>query len=480
MAGFNSVETLVVDEDILNDKDRNGILHHLVAVRAALANVLWKAGIYVGVSLLDEFVLSAAKTGQPDIFGRVLKSLQIAGVQRAGFVLYPLIEFGMEIPSLSRSRSRLKTIAVFRDANFAVTAQANSLDGAYANLKKMAFALGISAPINRLDIEHYARGGNMQWLIYNPLLLVRLSSYTGANYENQFIYTLKIRIASAQVVMLHALSIDAGLSVGKLLSSAAVNNFETLDIGHYLIGEATQLGKALDIRRVPMNVGALELARLSDLAVTLSTKTLNRQKFRLLQEELTPVLRTVEEGFLRHVNLTSNEKVHTRVYRRLLTALDWYRHSFGSKTKESEAIVALAVAFETLLTDHYAPGGAARIARRIGICLKSDPKVREYQASAIAVYHARSEIVHSGDGGHKTEITSAQAAFAKCFIDVASRLNQLNRKMVDPIRELLNDALTLEEIEAKAIASARDSAKSSGEIAEGQRTPSGLTDPKAC
>jgi hypothetical protein len=249
--------------------------------------------------------------------------------------------------------------------------------------------------------------------------------------------------------MLYALSVDAGIKVEKFHSSADVNNWETLDIRHYLIGEATHPERPLSIRRVPMNVAAMELARLSDLAVTLSTRTLARSEVKEWQKKLTPILRSVEEGYLRYINLTSGEKVHIRVYRRLVTAIDWYRQSFGSRLKEAEAIVALAVAFETLLTDHYAPGSAARIERRVGICLNDYPNVELHKSSVLAVYHARSEIVHTGDGGHETKIHRAQAAFAKCFYHVASRLDRLERTMVDPIRELLGDSLTQEEREAK-------------------------------
>jgi hypothetical protein len=65
------------------------------------------------------------------------------------------------------------------------------------------------------------------------------------------------------------------------------------------------------------------------------------------------------------------------------------------------------------------------------------------------VYHARSEIVHTGDGGRETQIHHAQAAFALCFCEVASRLDRLDRKMADPIRQLLNDSLTQAEREAQ-------------------------------
>src|SRR5882672_8405382 len=69
---FGNVEDLVTDERFLNEKDREGILHNLVVLRSALAKALWKAGIFIGVSILDEFVLGAVQAGQADICGRVV------------------------------------------------------------------------------------------------------------------------------------------------------------------------------------------------------------------------------------------------------------------------------------------------------------------------------------------------------------------------------------------------------------------------
>jgi hypothetical protein len=449
LSSFNSVEDLVINETVLSGNDQQGIVHNIIALRSAIAKALWTAGIYVGVSVLDEFVLQAAQTGAPDITGRVMEGLRKAGANRPGFVLYPLTEFGLETPFFETSPT-LRTIAVFPETNFAVSAQANSFDQAFSNITEMAHKLGISAPIDRLDVEHHMRAGHMKWLTYNPIMLVRLASHTGDYYENQFIYTLKIRIAAAQVGMLHALSIDAGNKVDDFYSTAEVNNFETLDIRHYLIGEGTVAGdNPLEIRRVPMNVAALDLARLSDLAVTLSTEILEKQEIKDLSSQLSSVLSAVERGYLKYVNLSTGESVYPRIYRRLMNAIDWYRQSFGSRMKEVEALVALAVAFETLLTDHYAPGTASRIERRVGICLAGNAKVAEYQAAVLAVYSARSEIVHTGDGGHRVDIQRAQAAFALCFCDLASRLENLSRTMIHPIRELLGDSLSQEEKDAK-------------------------------
>ncbi|MEH3128289.1 hypothetical protein [Agrobacterium cavarae] len=454
LAGFDNVEQFALDEKILDEEVKKVIEFHLIEIRTALASYLWKGGVYIGVSILDEFVLEAAKSGNSSICDEVVTNLKSAGVDRSGFVLYPLTEFGLEL-EIFGDPAGLNSVAIFKEAGFAVAAQANTQAKAFSNVARMVSELGITSPVDKSAFLQYAAPSHLKWLTLNPLLLVKISSHTGDYYENQFIYTLKIRLAAAQVVMLHALSVDAGLPVDKFQSSADISNFETLDIRHYLIGEATKPAQPLNLRRVPMNVSPVDLARLSDLAVKLSTKTLALPEFQALEAELAPVLKGIEEGYLRYINLKSKDGLFVRVYKRLAASIDWYRQSFGSRTYESEAVVALAVAFETLLTDHYAPGGAKRIQRRVGICLKGDPRVEAYKDSVLAIYHARSKIVHTGDAKVEGDIAVAQAAFAKVFLHVASLLRNLSRGMNDPIRELLGDQITQDEIDAKAIAAAQ-------------------------
>lgn len=437
LAGYDSVELLVTDEGG-DPNDVKGIQHHLVAIRAAVAKAIWAREIYIGVSVLDEFVLHAAKTGTPDICGSVVDLLRNARACQPGFVLYPLTEFGMRLPPMFGSSSKLKNHAVFAAAGFAVCSQANGLERALQNIRTMARKLGVKAPVNREDVEPYSRS-NLRWLTSNPLMLVKLASHTGAYYENQFIYTLKIRISSAIAVMLHALSVDAGHEVDRFESSAHVNNYETLDIRHYLIGEGPTSGKGpISLQRVPMNVGTMELARLSDLAVTLDSEALAGARSKRWERMIVPLLKSVEDGYLNHVNLSSKDVVKSRVYRRLVTALDWYRQSFGSRANEQESVVALAVAFETLLTDFYAKGVSARIERRVGICLKGVPGVQDYKNSVMSVFHARGEIVHSGDFTKRADIRRAQAAFARCFCAVARKLSSLSGSQ-EPIRQILAD-----------------------------------------
>ncbi|MDH4744928.1 HEPN domain-containing protein [Sphingomonas sp. NPDC092331] len=436
LSQFDSIDDLVTDEKKLSAKDRQAIEHHILQLRAAIARTLWSNEFYIGRSLLDDYILHIAKNGSGDVPACVIAGLAAAGADRPGFVLYPLTGFGMEMPGIFAKDSKLRSEAVFKKAGFAVSTQSNSFDAAVASIERMARGLGVKQRIDKSDFRHFAY--TAKWFGKNPLMLVRVTSFTGDMYENQFIYSLKIRVAAANLLMLHCLSQEAVGPLDRHHNSSFVNNFETLDIAHYLIGEAIR-GRPMSTRRVPMNVSQLELAKLSDVAATLSTSALATSRMRRLAPKVTQALNTVERGYFRHVNLATHSKPENRLYRRLLTALDWFRQSFSARANEAEAIVALAVAFETLLTDQYAPAIAERLRRRIGICMKGVPGLASYQASVLAIYYARSSIVHTGEPDHAIDIHRGQVAFTRCFCAIAERLTTWTPAANNVMGDLLGD-----------------------------------------
>lgn len=437
LAQFDCIDDLVTDETRLSEKDRGAIEHHILQLRAAIARVLWSNEFYIGRSLLDDCILHTAKNGSGAVPARVIASLAAAGANRPGFVLYPLTGFGMEMPHIFARDSKLRSEAIFRKAGFAVSTQSNSFDAAAASVERMAKGLGIKHRIEKSDFRHFAY--TAKWFGRNPLMLVRVTSFTGDMYENQFVYSLKIRVAAAHLLMLHSLSKEAVGPLDRHRNSSFVNNFETLDIAHYMIGEAVG-DRLMSTRRVPMNVSQLELAKLSDVAATLSTNALATSRMRRLAPMVTRSLKTVERGYFQHVNLATRSKPESRLYRRLLTALDWFRQSFSARANEAEAIVALAVAFETLLTDQYAPAIAHRLRRRIGICMKGVPGLKSYQDSVEAIYYARSAIVHTGEPDHAIDIHRAQVAFTRCFHAITERLGTWVPTANNAMADLLGDA----------------------------------------
>ncbi|NRD89478.1 hypothetical protein C8024_08500 [Sphingopyxis sp. BSNA05] len=429
------------------DEDENlaanvgqALAHHMLNLRTALARLFWRNDIYIGRSVLDEFVFQIAKRGRSPILPLVLDEFSKTAAGLPGFVIYPLHGFGLARPPIMTSDPKLKSLYSFKKQGLLFTAQSNDLNAVYHRLNQMVDQLQIQNSIDFTDLQHLHSMGVLKWLTRNPLVMVKVASHTGEYYENQFVYTLKLRLGATLAVMLWALAEDRNKHPSEMETTAKINNWQTLDFHHYLIGETrTDPKEPIELRRVPMNLAPLDLAQLSDVSVSLNTRTLQDPWMRKRSNSLQSALQTVERAYMSHVNLTSGQASLRRFYARLVKSLDWYRRSFGSRQTQHERAVSLAVAFETMLTDFYAAGTADRLERRVGICLKGLMGVADYKSSVKAMVYLRNEILHTGQSTDESEIVKAQAAFALCFIKITSLLAQLPSRSQHPIKDMLND-----------------------------------------
>lgn len=238
ISGFETIEDFVVNgETSVDNNTYRGCLHHFMQIRIGLARTLWTGEYYIGISLLDDLVFQLAKASHRRIYRDVINYVQNSDAMEAGFVLYPLHGFGIQMPGRLERNSSLSPYITFKKLGVCVTSQHHSIPSAYRGVTRMASTLGVHGKISRDSFEHYFKSRKLEWLARNPLMMISMVSHTGDYYENQFIYTLKIRIYAAFGAMLHAIGVDKGYSVGDLVSTARVNNIQTLDIRHYLVGE---------------------------------------------------------------------------------------------------------------------------------------------------------------------------------------------------------------------------------------------------
>jgi hypothetical protein len=228
-------------------------------------------------------------------------------------------------------------------------------------------AFGIRHRLPTDTVEHFMRSRPLRWIEHNPLMALRVRSFTGSYYENQFIYMIRLRMSTALIMMLSVME-DRPNPEKRLVhgSSARVNNWQTLDIKHYLTFETPIRPRSvLSAYCIPMNAAWLELALLSDLNVDIDPRAWAREKAQKRLSSLNETISGIEKGFLNHSILGSRDALRGRVYRKLVTSIDFFRRSFSAGVRPSEAVVALAIAFEALLTDHYAPRVTERILRRV-------------------------------------------------------------------------------------------------------------------
>jgi hypothetical protein len=264
---------------------------------------------------------------------------------------------------------------------------------------------------------------------------VKVNSFSGYTYENQALLTIKLEIATSLIFMLSTLEPTPDSELLRSSSSSRINNFQTLDINHYLVLERTPgEGHELSARRIPMNVKRSELVNLCDLQIDINPEHW-ADKPPLLQR-LTECLDEVGKGYTRSVMTKANDPT-TRVYRKLFGALSFYRRSFHSQARRGEPAIFLATAFEMLLTDYFSRGVKDRLMRRYILAVGHE----ETTLSSLIgeLYERRSETVHQGKVEGSVDLRLAQKAFALALMGIVSRLGALPQESSQPIADILGD-----------------------------------------
>ncbi|MBD2691417.1 HEPN domain-containing protein [Anabaena catenula] len=413
---FQSINFLVNKRDIINTisdiddfiyhiinhptDDLEALEFHLNRVSLKIAEVLWIREIFISRSVIESLLFSLIKDPHVnDPIEKFLYLIEDYGLHRPGLVIYPIHSFGILGFGYARFFTKSKAYFLLEDAGIAITPQSNSKEVLYSLLEEIPFKMGIQEKVPIDSIEHYTRSRSLRWLTNNPLLFVRVNIFKGGYYENQFLLIIKLKIAKSLILMLSVLGKTSEEFDGmKKFSSSKLNNFETLDIKHYLVFQVGLNNEQnLDGFCVPINVNRSGLAELSSLKIELYPNEW-QDKTDILQQ-VESALRKVESGYISNcINFQKNrqETVKSRVYRKIFDSIKYFERSFRDKSEIEDSIVNLAISFECLLTDFYAKGVYKRIIRRARIALESVPNFEIFYTSVDNLYTSRSQIVHLG------------------------------------------------------------------------------------
>jgi hypothetical protein len=394
-------------------------------------------GIFIGSSVIDDLLYSAVR--DPSVKHPVLRVLEVVrenGIHRPGVVLYPLHSFGISGAGFLESLAKARFDLIIPNAGFAVRAQTNDLKGTIDFLQHAAESLGISRTIPIDSMEHYDRLKVLKWLTHNPLLVVKVRTFAGDYYENQAFIAIKLKIATSTIFMLSALEHGLTKSAEAWTSTRNVNNFQTLDIRHYVIFEpAPKSKRTLEARRIPMNVSPTELAEITAVPVRISVGTwMKRKKF---IARICSALLRVESCYLTAILNPRNESAPFRMYRKLFQSLTYFRRSFRLTSDPGETYVNLAVAFEVLLTDSYASGVEPRIKKRLKRALEGVKGNRSLNTAARKLYKARSEVVHGGSTDTDVDVPKVRRAFVHAFVFIAENLDRIPLATTEPTKAIL-------------------------------------------
>jgi len=425
----------------LSRKQAEALVHHLTAIRSAVGRVLWTRQLFIGYSVLDELILGAAKRGDPD--GPVLAVFRVIvdrGLYHPGLVVYPLHSFGVLSAGLVHALSRAHISLLSNEFGFAVTPQTNSTDKTIAFLNEAREELGVRKAVPDELLHHWERSRPARWMSRNPLLVARVSTVPGGYYESQFLLVGRLRVITTFLAMLATLQGDESKHAEVLFSSANVNNFETLDIKHYMVLSDVPLnGDELDGQFVPMNASPLTLAELSDLPIEFHPDHWieNLAEARRVFDALDEVYKQqLARGFG-----PESETKDARVYRKLSRALLYFHRSFSKRQEGWQSVVSLAIAFETLVTDSYSPGVHNRVVRRVRLLLAANPEREALEGAVDLMYSARGRLMHGGEIDEPKTLIQPRRAFVAAFVSMVGRLPMrlASAPADEPMRHLCGD-----------------------------------------
>src|SRR5690606_2174243 len=91
----------------------------------------------------------------------------------------------------------------------------------------------IGKPLNNGDLQHFYLSRSLKWLERNPLLLFSFNFSQLDPFENQSIILEKLAHITNQLYFVSVLRSENS-DLGKIFSTKMTNNWETLDLKHFL------------------------------------------------------------------------------------------------------------------------------------------------------------------------------------------------------------------------------------------------------
>ena len=437
LAGFDHPEDLgLAAYATPADPSARAMAVNLQAVRNALAEQLWSSEVFVGIEVIDELLFYATKDPNvADPLVGALGFLRDRGASRSGLVIFPLHSLGVLQAGLLRGGTVHRAQYVQPDWGIALSPQNNVLAGTIAFVERARQEFGVRKPVDSEDLRHWYRS-RARWLEVNPLIAIRLTTQRGSYYDTESVVLSRVRAATAQLAMVACFQDPRPDRPSWIFSSSRTNNWETLDIHHYIVlADSPGRRDALSGDCVPIRSRGAGIVELSDLSIEIDPGFRGRRR---TVESIHAAITAVYRGHLAHM-WTRRRNAQTRTYDRLFATLTYFLRSLHNGGEDWSATVALSTAFEMLLTDSYAQGVTDRLHRRLGLVLTGVAGTRTYRRAFAELYNARGDLVHSGSDQAGLELQLARRAFVEAFCVIAPRVEALSIRDQTPMRTLTGD-----------------------------------------
>jgi hypothetical protein len=442
VTGVGDLALLEVDPDYAKETGRTEqdieqarrVGKQIAIVRQPIFEALIERQLFVAADVLDVLIFEAAREGSTDIAFDVLKRMRDARALRPGMLIFPVHSLGVLAAGLLQpAHARISFFD--QRAGMALSPQTNSMQRTFQFLEEARENLKIKQELPIGLLEHWRRSRPTKWLERNPLIVIRASQVPGGSYyTNEGLLLSRLQASTGQIALLAALQPPMETRAGTLFSTRIMNNWETLDIHHYLaLFDTGGRRKLLDGDCVPIHASRTHVTDLTELSLEIDPRYWMRYS-----KEHSAVRLSVEkvyEGYLRRQVRANVDNARSRTYNRLFTALTYFRRSYRGSANDFTAIVTLNTAFELMLTDGSGGIGSA-LQTNTAKLLKGVRGVKRMTDAVSDLYRARCDLVHAGKPAG-TDLMLARRTFALCFIRLAGRVERIAPTTSTPVVDMV-------------------------------------------
>lgn len=379
-ANFESFEAWYVNALDNNDNTADKEIEHLDAIKKHFDIEFRKRDYYLSSSALDEIIFHCIKNSTIQNFTiDVIAQIELHRLDQKSIVIFPIHNFGFQFLGIKNLINEAFVSLSFDD--FQICTQTNSLKRTIETIELFCRKT-IKKDFNKELLRHFYLSRNLKWLERNPLLIFSFHFSQLTPYENLVIILEKLSHITNQLYFLTVLRSENS-EIGKLFSTKKMNNWETLDLKHFL----TISGHNSNILCKPIHNKYDLLFNEMHLNIDILAKTKNVYKW---EQDAINCLDKIYEGNKNYL-LTKESKY--LIHHKISNSLKYFRRSVKSVNLEDK-IININIAIEALLLDNEGDK-VAKIFERLDKSLKYYRNKKAVFIQLDIIIKERNNIVHN-------------------------------------------------------------------------------------
>lgn len=336
--GFFSFEDWYIHTSEIDETLANKEIQYLDAIKKYFDYQFRKNNYYLSSSGLDQIIFYCIQNSSTqDFINDVINEIELNNLTEKSIVIFPIHNFGFQFFGIKNIFNSALTSLLYED--FQISTQTNSIDKTKQLIN--AFCLKhIGKPLNNGDLQHFYLSRNLKWLERNPLLLFSFNFSQLNPFENQAIILEKLAHITNKLYFVSVLRSEKS-DLGKLFSTKMTNNWETLDLKHFL----TINGFNQSMLCKPIHYKYDLLFNEMHLNIDLLAKTKKIVKW---ERDAIKCLDKIFEG---NKNFLLTGDIKFNIYHKISNSLKYFRRSVKSVNDEDK-IININIAIEALLLDN--------------------------------------------------------------------------------------------------------------------------------